>query len=214
MRSKITINVDSDLLDILRRDTDSDLDSIMQEALAQFLGVKQVWVKANTMEQVSPISSFKKGTLIEQTISPIESPKESSIESESLRESIETEIVKKHIEEEPIKKQRQPKAVLKIWEKIKKELDIEFTTEDYWEATKKCGYNYKDSARHSTILEHLRLMEGAEKIVKISDKPKKYRKLEINGNIQLKSKEQGKESEKVEDKKVEDEVEVEEQSQS
>lgn len=58
-----------------------------------------------------------------------------------------------------IKKRRQPKFVLKIWDKLKEYLGEEFTTEDYWDATKKGDLGYKDSARTSTILEHLKLIE-------------------------------------------------------
>lgn len=166
MKSKITVNIDSDLLDMIKQDTDSDLDSIMQEALAQFLGVKHIWVKANTLEPVL-------------NVAPI-SPLKTEVEEQK------DVMAKKHI----IKKKRQPKAILKIWEKVKGELDVEFTPEDYWNATKKCGYGYKDSAKHSTILEHLRLMEEVEKIVKIGDKPKKYRKLEIGGGQNLENNQQ------------------------
>ena len=150
MKSKITVNIDSELLDIVREVSDSDLDSVVQDAVAQFLGVKQIWVKTNTLESISSV--------------PIESQVKSPI--------IRTDIL-------ATKRRRRPKFVLKIWDKLKGELGEEFTTEEYWNATKKGGLGYKNSARTSTILEHLKLIEEAGKIVKISEKPRKYRKLDI-----------------------------------
>lgn len=150
MKSKITVNIDSELLDIVREVSDSDLDSVVQDAMAQFLGIKQIWVKTNTLE---PISSVP-------TEDPVKSP---IIEADR----------------SPTKRRRRPKFVLKVWDKLKGDLGKEFTTEEYWDATKKGGLGYKNSARTSTILEHLKLIEEAGKIVKISEKPRKYRKLDI-----------------------------------
>lgn len=153
MKSKISINIDSDLLNIIRDCPDSDLDSIIQDALAQFFGVKQIWVRSDTLDPISnaPI----------QINAKIETP------------------VKIDNEKMPIvKKRRHPKFVLKVWDKIKQDLGTEFTIDDYWGATKISGFNYKDSARHSTILEHIKLIEEAGEIEKIGEKPKRYRKLE------------------------------------
>lgn len=150
MKSKITVNIDSDLLDIVREVSDSDLDSVVQDAVAQFLGIKQIWVKTNTLESISSV--------------PIESQVKSPI--------IRTDRL-------ATKRRRRPKFVLKIWDKLKGELGEEFTAEEYWNATKKGGLEYKNSARTSTILEHLKLIGEAGKIVKISEKPRKYRKLDI-----------------------------------
>ena len=151
MKSKISINIDSDLLNIIRDCPDSDLDSIIQDALAQFFGVKQIWVRSDTLD---PISN-----------APVQINAKIKIDNEKI----------------PIvKKRRHPKFVLKVWDKIKQDLGTEFTIDDYWDATKISGFNYKDSARHSTILEHMKLIEEAGEIEKIGEKPKRYRKLEQN----------------------------------
>lgn len=155
MKSKISINIDSDLLNIIRDEPDSDLDSIIQDALAQFFGVKQIWVRSDTL---GPISN-----------APVQ-----------INTKIDTP-VKIDNEKTPIaKKRRRPKFVLKVWDKIKEDLSTEFTIDDYWDATKISGLNYKDSARHNTILEHIKLIEEAGEIEKIGEKPKRYRKLEQN----------------------------------
>jgi hypothetical protein len=155
MKSKITINIDSELLNLLKQHhLAMDIDSLIQDALAKFLGIKQIWVKIdNSEKEISPAE--------EVPINPIQ---EMTINSE-------TEIVPK------IKKQRKPKRILKIWEKIKSDLNYEFTIDEYWDTVKKSG-SYKNSARTSTILDHMRLLGNAGKIVKIGEKPMKYRKLE------------------------------------
>jgi hypothetical protein len=55
MKSNVSVNIDSELLDIIKDCSDSDLDSIIQDALAQFFGVKQVWVRSDTLDQISAI---------------------------------------------------------------------------------------------------------------------------------------------------------------
>ena len=150
MKSRITVNIDSELLDIIKDVSDSDLDSVVQDAMAQFLGVKQIWVKTNTSEPI-----FSSSTPIEI---PGKNPTKNNMSD--------------------IKRRRQPKFVLKIWDKLKGHLREEFTTDDYWDATKKTDLGYKDSARTSTILEHLKLIEEAGKIINIGGKPRRYRKLE------------------------------------
>jgi len=156
MKSKISIDIDSELLDIIKDCSESDLGSIIQDALAQFFGVRQIWVRSDTLDPISAIPV------------KIDKALDASVDIASINNaSVDT-----------VKKRRKPKFVLKVWDKIKEELGTEFTTDDYWDATKKCGLNYKDSARHSTILEHLRLIEGTGNIVKINDRPGRYRKSE------------------------------------
>ncbi len=174
MKSKVSINIDSDLLNIIRDCSDSDLDSIVQDALAQFLGLKQIWVRSNTLDPISNIPN--------QTCDKIDTPVK--IDNVSIDEKLPV-----------VKRRRQPKYVLKVWDKIKRELSTEFTTDDYWDATKISGLNYKDSARHSTILEHLKLIEEAGEIEKIGERPKRYRKLEKNEEKSEELSEQKKESE-------------------
>ena len=128
MKSKISINIDSDLLNIIRDCPDSDLDSIIQDALAQFFGVKQIWVRSDTLDPISnaPI----------QINAKIETP------------------VKIDNEKMPIvKKRRHPKFVLKVWDKIKQDLGTEFTIHDYWDATKISGFNSRDIALYIKLIE-------------------------------------------------------------
>ena len=160
MKSKIHVEIDTELLDIIKNCSDSDLDSIIQDALAQFIGIKQIWVKADTFEPISTIP-----TLIPPKIVPVG---KTINETEPVDETV----------NKITKRRRQPKYVLKIWETLKSKLGTEFTINEYWDATKKCDLGYKDSARHSTILEHLRLVEEAGKIVQMGTRPKTYRKLD------------------------------------
>jgi len=144
MRSKITINIDSELLDFIKKDySDKEIDSLVQDALAKFLGVKQVWVEVDSYEPLT--------TPIQKTLQPEKKLK--------------------------IKKKRRPKRILKIWEKIEPDLNNEFTIDEYWDTVQRNGFAYKKSARTSTILEHLRLLGEAGKIVKIGEKPMRYKKL-------------------------------------
>jgi hypothetical protein len=167
MKSKISINLDSELLNIIRDCSDKDIDSIVQDALAQFFGVKQIWIKTNTLNPICvPTKEEKKDEIINE---------DSKISTTNTVVNSTTPV---------IKRRRKPKFVLKIWDKIQKELGPEFTADDYWDATKISGFEYKDSARHSTILEHLKLIEEAGEIEKIGERPKRYRKLEKNEESQ------------------------------
>lgn len=169
MKSKISINIDSELLSIIRDYSDSDLDSMIQDALSQFLGLKQIWVRSDTLGPISAAS-------IQTTLDPIATT--------SIQAPVKIgEVSINKTTALGVKKRRRPKFVLKVWDKIKEELGTEFTADDYWDATKNGGFNYKDSARHSTILEHLKLIEEAGEIIKINEKPKRYRKLEKNKEL-------------------------------
>lgn len=153
MRSKIAVNIDLELLDIIKDVSDSDLDSVIQEALAQFLGVRQIWVKSDNLEPISKSILNKipiKVDIVDFSLLP----------------------------EKKNQFRRQPKFVLNVWDVIKGYVGEEFTSDDYWEAAIKGGFNYKESAKKVTILEHLNIIEEAGKIVKINDKPRKYRKIE------------------------------------
>lgn len=165
MKTKITINIDSELLNLVKQDhSKADIDSLIQDALAKFLGIKQIWVKIDSSEQKTIIQ-----TPVEEIeeIPPVE-------EIPAAKDTV-----------TKAKKQRKPKHILKIWEKIKSSLDNEFTIDEYWETVKKSGFAYKNSARTSTILDHLRLLGNAGKIIKIGKKPMRYRKLEDEENIQV-----------------------------
>ena len=160
MKSKISVNIDTELLDIIKDYSDADLDSIIQDALAKFFGVKQVWVRTDILDPIKSISKM--------------SVKESNNITEEMDDTKDTV---------HIKRRRKPKFILKIWDKLKAELGEEFTIDEYWEVTKKCGFNYKDSARHSTIPGHLQLIEDAGKIIKVkNEKPKTYKKSESELN--------------------------------
>lgn len=156
MKTKIDINIDSELLELAKEtieDFNAELDSMVQNMLANVLGVKQIWVKADTNEPVisKPTNSIK-------TTEPIIFAETSNLKTQ--------------------KPKRKPKFILKIWDKVKQFLDDEFTIDDYWDATKKAGLEYKDSARRSTIIYHLKFLEETKIIIKIEEKPDKYRKLE------------------------------------
>lgn len=152
MKSKITISIDSELLNFIRQDhPNTDIDSLIQDSLAKFLGIRQVWIKIdNTEQEKTQIQSP-----VEEITKEINAPKD---------------IIPK--------KQRNPKHILKIWEKVKSNLNDEFTIDDYWDIVKKSGFQYKDGARTSTIIGHLHLLEIAGKIIKIGEKPLRYRKEE------------------------------------
>ena len=56
MKSNISVNIDSELLNIIKDCSDSDLDSIIQDALAQFLGVKQIWVRTDSLDPILKVN--------------------------------------------------------------------------------------------------------------------------------------------------------------
>jgi len=200
MKAKISVNIDSELLNIIKDCSDLELDAIIQDALAQFFGIKQIWVRSDTLDPI-PVTPIK----IDRTLSgivgktSIKEPPTGEIHAEEPPtgeiHAEEPPIGEIHAEEPPIgetsintistvkniqviKKKRKPKLILKIWDKVKEELGTEFTANDYWDAIKKCGYDYKDNAKYGTTMSHLKLIEEAGCVVKINEKPKKYRKLE------------------------------------
>ena len=184
MKSKISVNIDSELLNIIKDCSDSDLDSIIQDAVAQFLGVKQIWVRTDSLDPIlvpTPVKTVDAhiGNIVRvgNTVH-VEHTVDAHADNTVHADTDETHIQNAD-DTQIIKRRRRPKFVLKVWDKIKQELGIEFTIDDYWNATKKCGLNYKDSARHSTILEHIKLIEETGNIVRIREKPRTYRKLEI-----------------------------------
>lgn len=166
MKTKISVNIDSELLGVIKDCSDSDFDSIIQDALSQFFGVKQIWVRTDTLDPISVSAKITPDIITQDKI----------IQDKITGEIDDNKNTKMAINS--TKRRRQPKFVLKVWDKLKVDLDEEFVIDDYWNATKKHGLDYKESARHSTIPEHLKLIEEAGKIIKISDKPKTYRKLE------------------------------------
>lgn len=174
MRSKINVNIDSELLELVTSCCDSDLDSIIQDALAQFLGIRQIWVKSDTLESLS-ISENKSEDNKPQNI--YDNKHDNAVPIE-----IFTNPGKKKNES---RFRRKPKYVLKIWDNIEKYVDKVFTPEEYFEAALKGGINYKESAKKATILEHLNILEEAHKIIILSFNPRTYRKIDTEkDNIQ------------------------------
>lgn len=168
MRSKINVNIDSELLELVTSCCDSDLDSIIQDALAQFLGIRQIWVKSDTLEPVS----------IPENKSEDNKP---DIIHDNKHDNV---MVPIKILTTPEKKKnesrfrRKPKYVLKIWDNIEKHVGMVFTPDEYFEAALKGGINYKESAKKATILEHLNILEEAGKIIILSFSPRTYRKID------------------------------------
>ena len=68
--------------------------------------------------------------------------------------------------------------ILDIWSNITQFLDSEFTADEYWNALKKSGYEYAESARQVTPYQHTTKLISLKKIERILDiSQAKWRKL-------------------------------------
>jgi hypothetical protein len=69
--------------------------------------------------------------------------------------------------------------VLEIWNNIKQFLDDEFTADEYWNALKKSGYKYAESAKQVTPYQHTTKLISSKKIERILNvSPVTWRKLQ------------------------------------
>lgn len=80
--------------------------------------------------------------------------------------------------------------LLDIWSNIKQFLNDEFTADEYWNALKKSGYTYAESARQVTPYQHTNKLIALKKIERIIDiSPVTWRKLSMEtideGTIEL-----------------------------
>lgn len=67
-----------------------------------------------------------------------------------------------------------------IWNNIKQFLDDEFTAEEYWDALKKSGYKYAESARQVTPYQHANRLIFSKKVERvINASPVTWRKLQV-----------------------------------
>ena len=88
---------------------------------------------------------------------------------------------KQYIGIKPVGKTRND--ILDIWSNIKQFLDGEFTADEYWNALKKSGYEYAESARQVTPYQHTTKLISLKKIERILDvSPVTWRKLCMKTN--------------------------------
>jgi len=71
--------------------------------------------------------------------------------------------------------------ILDIWNNIKQFLDDEFTADEYWNALKKSGYKYAESAKQVIPYQHTNRLISSKKIERILNvSPVTWRKIECN----------------------------------
>lgn len=72
---------------------------------------------------------------------------------------------------------RKSNDILDIWNNAKQFLDDEFTAEEYWDALKKSGYKYAESARQVTPYQHANKLISYKKIERVTTSPVTWKKL-------------------------------------
>lgn len=76
-------------------------------------------------------------------------------------------------------------SVLDVWSNVKQYLQDEFTADEYWDASKKAGYEYKDTTKQAIPYQHLNKLAKIQKVERIDVNPVKWRK------VYLKTSEEG-----------------------
>jgi hypothetical protein len=87
------------------------------------------------------------------------------------------------ITKQPQKHPENRNDILDIWDNIEQFLGEEFTADEYWNALKKSGYKYAESARQVTPYQHTTKLILHKKIERIIDtSPVTWRKLYLKAN--------------------------------
>lgn len=75
----------------------------------------------------------------------------------------------------PARKKRSP--VIEIWNNAKQYLDNEFDANEYWDALKKAGYEYKNSTKEAIPYQQLINLVKLNKVERVGDRPAKWKKV-------------------------------------
>lgn len=75
----------------------------------------------------------------------------------------------------PARKMRS--SAIEIWNNVKQYLDDEFDANEYWDALKKAGYEYKSSTKEAIPYQQLIKLIKLNKVERISHRPAKWKKV-------------------------------------
>lgn len=75
----------------------------------------------------------------------------------------------------PARKKRN--SIIEVWNNTKQYLNDEFDANEYWEALKKTGYEYKDTTKQAVPYQQLVQLVQKNKIERIAEKPARWKKV-------------------------------------